>query len=51
MLVALSILQPFIVAAVIENTLEKDSPEIRNQGYGLIGAVAFAYFGQAVCMS
>jgi hypothetical protein len=49
-IVLLSILQPFVITAVVENVLAKDSLETRNKGYGLIGAVALTYFGTAVCI-
>ncbi len=48
-IVALNISQPFIIGAIIDNTLAHNTPEIRNQGHGLIGAVALSYFGIAVC--
>lgn len=48
LIVALNVLQPFIVTAVVENTLKEDSEEVRNEGYGLIGAVGLAYLGTAV---
>lgn len=50
MIVALNISQPFIIAAIIDNTLARDTPEIRSQGRGLIGAVALSYFSIAVCL-
>ncbi|OAA71991.1 ABC transporter [Akanthomyces lecanii RCEF 1005] len=48
MVVALNISQPFIIAAIIDNTLAPDTPEIRSQGHGLIGAVALSYFATAI---
>lgn len=48
MLVALNLIQPFVIQAVVENNIAPDSPEIRNQGYGLIGAVGLIYLAQAI---
>ncbi|KAJ6785512.1 hypothetical protein PWT90_03803 [Aphanocladium album] len=47
-LVALNISQPFIIEAIIDNTLAQDTPQVRNHGYGLIGAVALSYTGTAI---
>ncbi|TQV92278.1 ABC multidrug transporter [Cordyceps javanica] len=46
MLVALNISQPFIIGAIIDNTLARDTPEIRSRGHGLIGAVIITGFYQ-----
>ncbi|OAR00109.1 hypothetical protein LLEC1_04813 [Akanthomyces lecanii] len=48
MIVALNTSQPFIIAAIIDNALARDTPEIRSQGHGLIGAVALSYFATAI---
>ncbi|KAJ3497996.1 hypothetical protein NLG97_g1469 [Lecanicillium saksenae] len=47
-LVGLSISQPFIIGEIIDNTLARDTPDVRNRGYGLIGAVALSYIGTAI---
>ena len=47
---ACSLLQPFLVEAVVDNVLAPDTQSIRNSGYGLIGAIALTYFTSAACI-
>jgi len=46
--VALQLSQPFLIQRVIETLSDPDSIQMRNHGYGLIGAVAIVYLGTAV---
>lgn len=46
--VACNLLQPFLVQAVVDNVLAPNSESVRNDGYGLIGAVAITYCAATV---
>ncbi|ATY58924.1 ABC transmembrane type 1 [Cordyceps militaris] len=43
---ACSLVQPFLVQAVVDNVLAPDTQPIRNSGYGLIGAVTTGIYEQ-----
>lgn len=43
--------QPFLLQRVLDFVDEKESPNSSNIAYGLIGAYALVYFGQAVIIS
>ncbi|KAK5990162.1 ABC multidrug transporter B [Cladobotryum mycophilum] len=47
-LVAFNLVQPFVIQRIVENLSASDSEEVRNHGYGLMGAVPLVYIGIAI---